>query len=170
MQYTKTIIVFLKNACTCTYTLGLKVYYVYILLGYKNINWHKNFKIVYLKAFYASFFFFTDVPIVQISVDSQVCCGSESTIKSLVSSIPTPKKIEWQNSKDGIDFFRISKPEFFETDDSFTCPFFLIPETTFADKRYYRLLVWNGIGESVSNTVYLNITGSMVKIIFFLSN
>lgn len=166
MQYTKTIIVFLKNACTCTYTLGLKVYYVYILLGYKNINWHKYFKIVYLKAFYASFFF-TDVPIVQISVDSQVCCGSESTIKSLVSSIPTPKKIEWQNSKDGIDFFRISKPEFFETDDSFTCPFFLIPETTFADKRYYRLLVWNGIGESVSNTVYLNITGSMVKINFF---
>lgn len=103
-------------------------------------------------------------------MDSQVCCGSESTIKSLVSSIPTPKKIEWQNSKDGIDFFRISKPEFFETDDSFTCPFFLIPETTFADKRYYRLLVWNGIGESVSNTVYLNITGSMVKINFFLSN
>lgn len=97
-------------------------------------------------------------------MDSQVCCGSESTIKSIVSSIPTPKKIEWQNSKDGIDFFRISKPEFFETDDSFTCPFFLIPKTTFADKLYYRLLVWNGIGESVSNTVYLNITGSMVII------
>lgn len=114
-----------------------------------------------MKSFYA---FFTDVASVQISVDSQVCCGSETTIKSVVSSIPTPEKIEWQNSKDGIDFSCISKPEFFEIDDTFTCPFFLLPKTTFADKLYYRLLVWNGIGESVSNIVYLNITGSMVII------
>lgn len=114
-----------------------------------------------MKSFYA---FFTDVASVQISVDSQVCCGSETTIKSVVSSIPTPEKIEWQNSKDGIDFSCISKPEFFEIDDTFICPFFLLPKTTFADKLYYRLLVWNGIGESVSNIVYLNITGSMVII------
>lgn len=80
---------------------------------------------------------------------------------SVISSTPTPKKIEWQKSKDGVEFNCIGKPIYFESDDTFTCPFLPLKKTTFADNLYYRLLVWNGIGEGVSNTVYLNVTGSM---------
>lgn len=37
----------------------------------------------------------------------------------------------------------------------------MIENTTFDDILYYRLLVWNIIGDCVSNTLYLNVTGSM---------
>lgn len=111
-----------------------------------------------------STYFFTEAPSVKILVDSSVCFGSTTTIKSEVSSTPKPNKIEWQKSKDGIDFQCIETPLYFRSTDIFTSPSYVIPKTTFTDKRYYRLLVWNEIGESVSNTVYLNVTGSMALI------
>lgn len=94
-------------------------------------------------------------------MDSPVCFGSETIIKSEVSSIPTADKFEWQKSKDGDDFYCIGKQEDFGNTDNFTCPILTIPKATFADKLYYRLLVWNIIGESFSNTIFLNVTGSM---------
>lgn len=108
-----------------------------------------------------SSYYLIDVPGVRIFVDSPVYFGSETTIGSEVSSIPTPDKFEWQKSKDGNDFYCIGKPEYFGSTGILTCPFLVIPKTSFADKLYYRLLVWNGIGESVSNTIFLNVTGSM---------
>lgn len=111
-----------------------------------------------------STYFFTEAPSVKILVDSSVCFGSTTTIKSEVSSTPKPKKIEWQKSKDGIDFHCTEKRLYVRSTDIFTSPSYVIPKTTFTDKLYYRLLVWNEIGESVSNTVYLNVTGSMALI------
>lgn len=108
-----------------------------------------------------SFHCFTGVPHVEIFVDSPVFLGSQTAIKSVISSTPTPEKMEWQKSKDGIDFQIIEKVESFERSVISKCPFLMIHKATFADKLYYRLMVWNGIGEGVSNTVYLNVTGSM---------
>lgn len=95
-------------------------------------------------------------------MDSPVCFGSETTIRSVIStSLPTPEKIEWQKSKDGVDFYPIKYAKYPQSTDNSTCPSFVINNVSFDDKLYYRLLVWNGIGKGVSNTVYLNVTGSM---------
>lgn len=98
-------------------------------------------------------------------VDSPVSFESETTVKSVISSTPTPEKIEWQKSKDGINFHSIENANTSENTKFSTCPFLKINKATFADKLYYRLLVWNRIGESVSNTIFLNVTGSMVLIL-----
>lgn len=99
-------------------------------------------------------------------MDSPVCFGSETIIKSVVSSTPTPEKTEWQKSKDGTDFHLIGKPNIFHgSTENFKNPFLVIPKTTFADKRFYRLWVWNRVGKSASNTLYLNVTGSMTLIL-----
>lgn len=111
-----------------------------------------------------SIYFFTEVPSVKILVDSSVCFGSTTTIKSEVSSTPKPKKIEWQKSKNRINFNCTEKPLYFTSTDIFTSPSYAIPNTTFTDKLYYRLLVWNETGEGVSNAVFLNVTGSMALI------
>lgn len=111
-----------------------------------------------------SAYFFREVPNVKILVDSSVCFESTTFIKSEVSSTPKPKKIKWQKSKDGIDFHCTEKPIYFKSSDLFTSPPYVIPISSFTDKLYYRLLVSNKIGENVSNTVYLYVTGSMALI------
>lgn len=105
--------------------------------------------------------FFTDVPSVKIFVDSPVCFGSRSTIKSEVSSTTRLEKIEWKKSEDGIDFHCTENPIHSKSTANFTSPCYVIPKTTFNDKLYYRLLVWNENEEGDSNTVFLNVTGSM---------
>lgn len=50
----------------------------------------------------------------------------------------------------------------------FLCLFFKIDRVVFDDKLYYCLLVWNGIGEGVSNIVDLKVLGSMVFILRLL--
>lgn len=122
---------------------------------------------IYLIIFFR---FFTDIPCVKILVDSPVRFGSETIIKSVISSTPTPEKIEWQSSKEGILYYCIGKPSCFGRSDIFKMPSLVIPKTTFNDKLHYRLLVWNGIGESVSNSVYLNVTGSMTITYILRSN
>lgn len=105
---------------------------------------------------------FTDVPSVRIFVDSPVCFGSETIIKSVVSSTPAPEKTEWQKSKDGTDFHLIRQSyNYLERTEHFKNPFLVIPKTTFADKLFYRLWVWNRVGKSASNKLYLDVTGSM---------
>lgn len=108
-----------------------------------------------------SFDCFTDAPHVKISVDSPVCFGSNTTIKSVISSKPTHDKLKWQTSEDKINFHTIARWNLKENGKFSTCPFLEIRKATFNDKRCYRLLVWNRIGKGVSNTVYLDVTGSM---------
>lgn len=106
----------------------------------------------------------TDVPCVELLEVSPIFCGSKTTIKCVLSSTPTPENIEWQTSRDGVDFKSIGRAKYFDNTDN-SC---VIHKATFADKLYYRVRVWNGIGETISNTVYLNVTGSMI-FIFSLS-
>lgn len=104
---------------------------------------------------------FPDIPSVKIFEDSSVCFGSETTIRSVISSTPPPEKIEWQKSMDEVNFSCIRYAKYPQSTNKSTCPSFVIKKTSFDDRLFYRLLVWNGIGESVSNTVFLNVTGSM---------
>lgn len=108
-----------------------------------------------------------DVPSVNISIKSTVSFyGSKTTIKSVVLSNPSPGKVEWQRSKDGntFDFIDIEQPKYFGSLNCFESPYLVISNTTFDDRLYYRLLVWNKIGKNVSNVVYLNVTGSTPNI------
>lgn len=81
----------------------------------------------------------------------------------MVSSTPPPQQIKWQKSRDGINFhcIDITKPKYYGSNNISLKPLFVIPKATFDDKVYYRLLVRNKIRESISDTVHLNVTGSM---------
>lgn len=93
--------------------------------------------------------------------------GSKATITAVVSSTPSPEHVKWQKSKDGNNFYclDVTKSNYYGSNDAPLKPLLVIPKATFDDKLYYRLLVRNKIRESVSDAVYLNVTGSM----FFLT-
>lgn len=82
----------------------------------------------------------------------------------MVTSTPLPEIAKWQTSKDGIEFqsIDINNVNYIESNEHPECPVLVISKATFNDKLYYRLLMWNKIGKGVSNTVYLNVTGSMI--------
>lgn len=93
-----------------------------------------------------------------------VSFGSKATITAVVSSTPPPEQVIWQKSKDGNNFYciDITKPNYYGSNDIPFKPLLVIPKATFDDKLYYRLLVRNKIRESISDTVQLNIAGSMI--------
>lgn len=92
-----------------------------------------------------------------------VCFGCKATITANVSSTPSAEHVTWQKSKDGNDFhcIDITKPKYYGSNDTPFQPLLVIPKASFEDKLYYRLLVKNKITESISDKVYLNVTGSM---------
>lgn len=106
--------------------------------------------------------FFPDLPEATISTELQVYLGSAAEIRSKVSSTPPLNEFKWQKSVDGNKFqcIDINKREYHGT-DGLKNPFLVIPITTFDDILHYRLLVRNIFGGCVSNTVYINVTGSM---------
>lgn len=114
--------------------------------------------------------FFPDIPSAKILVDSKVFFGSELKIWPCISSTPRPNKAEWQKSVDG-DVFHcidIDKQEYNGSAKDPKFPSLVIQNTTFENMLYYRLRVWNGIGECVSNTVFLDVTGSMFLRLFLI--
>lgn len=115
------------------------------------------------------YYFFPDIPSAKISVNSKVYFGSKSNIWSYISSTPRPNKAEWQKSVDGDVFHSIdiNKQEYNGSSKNPCYPSLVIQKTTFENMLYYRLRVWNGIGECVSNTVFLDVNGSM-SLRFFL--
>lgn len=106
---------------------------------------------------------FVDVPCVEISIKPTVHFASDTTITSIVTSMPPPEKAQWQKSKHRIDFSEVdvTKSKYFGSNASPQCPSLVIPKTTFDDIGYYRLQISNKLGLNVSNSVYLNVTGSM---------
>jgi hypothetical protein len=56
-------------------------------------------------------------------------------------------------------------PKYFGSNTDPNNPVLLLTKATSDDKLYYRLLVWNKIGQCVSNTVHLNVTGGMFILI-----
>lgn len=108
------------------------------------------------------FNFFSDIPKATISTKSKVYLRSTAQIKSKVSSTLPLNKYEWQSSVDGNVFHSIGIDKLkYHATDCLKKPSLVIRKTTFDDIRHYRLMVWNAIGDGVSNTVYLNVTGSM---------
>ncbi|XP_052708658.1 uncharacterized protein LOC128183596 [Crassostrea angulata] len=103
-----------------------------------------------------------NIPKATISTESKVYLGSTAQIRSEVSSALPLNKYEWQSSVDGNVFhcIGIDKLKYHATDPCLLDPSLVIRNTTFDDIRHYRLLVWNTIGDCVSNTVYLNVTGN----------
>lgn len=101
-----------------------------------------------------------DVPSAEISIDSEVMFGLNTTITSAVLSCPTPDEVEWQKSNDGKTFCRIDirEPHYYGSSLSPESPLLVMPYTTLDDMFHYRLLVWNKIGDQCSNTLYLNVT------------
>lgn len=79
-------------------------------------------------------------------------------------STPSPDAVEWQKSQDGMNFkiIDIKEPKYTGSNIFPLFPLLEIPKATFDDKLFYRLKVWNKIGITVSDNVYLNVTGSMV--------
>lgn len=82
--------------------------------------------------------------------------------ESVISSYPPPDVVEWQKSRDGMDFLRINicTPKYDGSSLKPESPRLIIRKTTFDDGLYYRLLVGNEFGKNISNTLHLNIIGS----------
>lgn len=108
-------------------------------------------------------YFIADVPNAEISTQQQVYFGSKTSFTSRIVSCPSPNGVEWQQSNDGETFksINISQPKYYGSSCNPMSPLLIIPKVTFEDKLYYRLLVWNKIGEQYSNTVFLDVKGSM---------
>lgn len=102
-----------------------------------------------------------DVPSAKLLTDSEVMLGLKTTIKPTVVSCPPPNKVQWQSSNDGKTFYQIniSKSHYYGSSLSPESPLLVIPYTTFDDMLYYRLRLWNELGDQFSNTLYLKVTG-----------
>lgn len=107
--------------------------------------------------------FIADVPDVKISTEQEVYFGSKTSFTSRIVSCPSPDGVEWQQSNDGKTFesIIISKPKYYGSSCDLKSPLLIIPKVTFEDRLYYRLSVWNKIGKQHSDTVFLNVKGSM---------
>lgn len=104
-----------------------------------------------------------DIPRAELSVESNGFFGSKATIRCMIFSCPLPEKIQWQKSKDKRDFLTIdiTAPAYIGSTDDNKSAILVIPKISFDDKLFYRILVWNKIGQNYSNIIYLNVTGSM---------
>lgn len=94
---------------------------------------------------------------------NKIYFGSRTRFFSNIASVPSLDGVKWQKSLDGVTFYciDITEPQYYGSSIDPKSPSLLIQKTTFKDAFYYRLLVWNKIGEHVSNTLRLNVTGSM---------
>lgn len=82
-----------------------------------------------------------------------------------MSSVPSPFGVEWQKSIDNQNFscINVTDPKFEGSSQKSKSPLLVITNITFEDVLFYRLRVWNAIGESFSNTLHLNVIKSMHK-------
>lgn len=89
---------------------------------------------------------------------SKVICGSDTKFDCIVSGHPRPDVVEWQNSHNGIDFFRIdADPVNFKVSPHSL----IVRNATMNHQQYYRAVASNNIGMCTSNTLFLQVTGSM---------
>lgn len=107
-----------------------------------------------------------DIPSVQIDKDLNVVFGSKATIKGDILSTPSSEAVEWQKSEDGenFDIIDIKDSKYIGSNIFPLSPLLVISKAAFDDKRFYRLKVWNKIGSTVSDNVYINVTGSVPNV------
>lgn len=106
---------------------------------------------------------FSDVPTVKLSIDSTFRFGSRAILKAEVTAIPFPEKAKWQKSKEIYNFhsINITNRKYYGSKDIPESPMLVVSNINFEDKIHFRVLVSNKIGDGISDTVYLNVTGSM---------
>lgn len=108
------------------------------------------------------FIIFSDIPTATISKESNVFFGFETQIRATVSSTLPLNTYKWQKSVDGTAFHFIDiNAGKYHGSDYLKDTSLVLQKPTFDDMLYYCLLVGNLIGDRVSNTVYLDVTGSM---------
>lgn len=113
---------------------------------------------------------FLDIPSIEISSKSKVIFGSETRLNCQVCGYPPPDKVEWQNSVDGTTFHPI------DIDGDKHCgsstdprsSYLLVRKASLKDQLYYRVVVSNLIGKCISNTLFLQVTGSMFVYLLLL--
>ncbi|XP_062609206.1 uncharacterized protein LOC134270956 isoform X2 [Saccostrea cucullata] len=100
------------------------------------------------------------VPKVSILAES-VCYGENTDINSVVSSCPPAERAVWEKSIDAVIFetIYVRDRKYANSILDPSNPVLRLTSLTFDDKLYYRLRVWNSIGECVSNTILLKVTG-----------
>lgn len=93
----------------------------------------------------------------------KVIFGSDTRFDCNVYGYPSPDKVKWQNSIDGTKFYPIDTDldKYFGSSSGPSSPFLLVRNTSFKDQQYYRIVVSNAIGECISKTLFLRVTGSM---------
>lgn len=108
-----------------------------------------------------------DVPNATILKEATVYYGSSTKLSADVSSCPPPDEVKWQRSRDGnsFNFIDINEPEYFRSTNDIQSPLLRIPKAMSDVQLYYRLYLRNKLGENISNTIYLNITGSKLNCI-----
>lgn len=79
--------------------------------------------------------------------------------------------MQWQKSNDGItyEYIDINEAKYYGSRLDPESPKLVITKTTFEDMLYYRLFIWNKIGESYSNASHLKVTGSMTLAVSMIS-
>jgi hypothetical protein len=84
-------------------------------------------------------------------------------INSDVEACPPLEGYFWQKSSDSVKYENIdvSNPKYYPKSSDSSKPVLNFPKTSFDDRAYYRLRVWNKLGECYSNIAYLNVTGGM---------
>lgn len=101
---------------------------------------------------------FADKPNAIIETAYEVFFGYKTLIKPIISSCPSPCGVEWQKSIDRHNFscINVADPKYEGSSHDSKSPLLVITNTTIDDVLYYRLRVWNKIGEIYSNTLSLN--------------
>lgn len=108
--------------------------------------------------------FIADVPTAKILTTHllDIIFGCTADLKSNIVSCPSPDGVEWQKSNDGktFDSINIRQQKYYGSSCNSASPSLVIRNVAYEDKSYYRLLVWNKIGEQYSNSVYISVIGS----------
>jgi hypothetical protein len=116
---------------------------------------------------YYVIFVIVGIPTATVFTEVPIYVGTEAKIDSLIAACPLPERVSWQKSFDSVTFEAIDMddPRYYGSKLDPTNPVLIFRKVSFDDKLYYRLLVWNKIGECISNTVYINVTGGMYAVI-----
>lgn len=115
-------------------------------------------------------YFLIDIPSAEIvsTSNSKIICGSDTRLNCIVSGYPSPGVVEWQHSLDGTEFVDIDTDTntYLRSSSGLRSHSLLVMKATLNQQRYYRVFVSNNIGKCTSNTLFLQVTGSMSVYLF----
>lgn len=101
------------------------------------------------------------IPSAIIEANKEIVFGSNHTLKGTITSCPSPVKVEWLYSVDGLTFLPIdiNSTKHHGSSVDATSPKLLISDADLSHQQYYRISVKNLIGECTSN-IFLQVIGN----------